>query len=74
MSTTYYDPVKIAAAYGQTAALLSNRTYLLGSEGNPTWTAPGQQRGQPLYTDSYMFLMFTINYKLKSGHQKYFQI
>ena len=74
VSTTYYDPNKIRAAYGNTAALLSNRTYQLGSEGFPSWTAPGQQRGQPLYTDSYMFLMFTINYKLKSGNHKYFQI
>ncbi len=34
-------------------------------------TAPGAQRGDPRYTDSYMFGMVTINYKLRTGRQVY---
>lgn len=30
-------------------------------------TAPGQQRGDPRYKDSYMFAIFSVNYKIKTG-------
>ncbi len=30
-------------------------------------TAPGQQRGDPRYKDSYMFAVFSLNYKIKTG-------
>ena len=30
-------------------------------------TAPGQQRGDPRYKDSYMFAVFSVNYKIKTG-------
>ena len=30
-------------------------------------TAPGQQRGDPRYKDSYMFAIFSLNYKIKTG-------
>ncbi len=30
-------------------------------------TSPGQQRGDPRYKDSYMFAIFSLNYKIKTG-------
>jgi len=72
VSTNYYDPKAIAAANGPIAAELSNRTNLLGPFGHPSWTAPGTQRGQPLYKDSYMFLMINVNYKIKKKRQNNF--
>ena len=75
VSTTYYDPAKLAAAYGPMAAILANRTNQITHDpAIASWYTPGAQRGQPLYTDSYMFLMVTINYKLKTGNRKFFQI
>lgn len=34
-------------------------------------TEPGQQRGDPRYNDAYMFAVFTLNYKLKTGRVNY---
>ena len=39
----------------------------LNEEGNPSWTAPGQQRGSSQANDSYTFAIFTLNYKLLRG-------
>ncbi len=74
VSTNYYDPKKIEEAYGYVAGKLSNRTGELGLAGHPTWTAPGEIRGNPNYKDSYMFLMLNVNYKLKQKVAKTFQI
>lgn len=34
---------------------------------NPGWTAAGEQRGDPRYTDSYMFVTIYVAYKLRTG-------
>ncbi len=34
-------------------------------------TEPGQQRGDPRYNDVYMFALFNINYKIKTGRVNY---
>jgi len=68
VSTTFFNATKIKAANGggakgEQAAYLSDKS----DKSNPVITASGQQRGDPRYTDSYMFLMFSLNYKLKTG-------
>jgi hypothetical protein len=72
VSTNYYNPAAIAQANGPIAAALSNRTNELGPFGHPSWTLPGEQRGQPAYKDSYMFLMINVNYKIKRKKQNNF--
>ena len=61
VSTNYYVP----DANGPIAVGLANRTGELGPFGHKEWVRPGDQRGQPLYKDSYMFLMINVNYKIK---------
>jgi hypothetical protein len=52
---------------GVLAAELADRSNQL----YPQITSPGAQRGDPRYTDSYMFGVVTINYKLKTGRTVY---
>jgi hypothetical protein len=70
VSTNYYSPAAILEANGPVAAALANRTGEIN--GNQSWVLPGQQRGQPAYKDSYMFLMININYKIKRKHSNNF--
>lgn len=51
---TYYDPAAIGAAYGQTAAYLSNP-----STNNTTWFVPGSQRGDK-QKDAYFYLNVVV--------------
>jgi hypothetical protein len=60
VSQTYYDNDKIAAARGPIAAALADRSV----NSDPNVTAAGQQRGNPNYTDAYMFATIGIHYKL----------
>ena len=62
VSTTYFDFENYPDADPLAAALgdRSNQT-------QPEITEPQQQRGDPRDKDSYMFAIFSINYKLKSG-------
>lgn len=61
VSTTYYPNNEIKAAYGTTAALAADPT-----EGSWLGSASYQQRGDPTDNDSFMFLLITANYKLKT--------
>lgn len=62
VSTTYFDFQNYPNANPLAAALgdRSNRS-------DPGVTTPGAQRGDPRDKDSYMFGIFSVNYKLKTG-------
>ena len=62
VSTTYFDFNNYPNA-NQDAAALSDRS----NQSDPVVTTPGEQRGDPRDKDSYMFGIFSINYKLKNG-------
>ncbi len=70
--TDYIDDVSTnyAIVDGAIPGHLANRTDEI--KGNLSWVRPGDQRGQPLYKDSYMFLMVNINYKIKKKRQNNF--
>ncbi|MFM2206822.1 MAG: hypothetical protein RL213_797 [Bacteroidota bacterium] len=67
VSTTYYDfadPNSLSAQLGNRSNPLtvpSGEEYVIPS------TQPGQQRGDPRDNDSYMFGIFSINYKIITG-------
>ena len=65
VSKTYYDPQAIAAAYGPQASALSDPS-LVKKDSNI-----GQSRGDPRHNDSYMFAVFSIHYKIKSGRSSF---
>jgi hypothetical protein len=71
VSTTYFDPKIIRTQYGSTAEFFSNRGNnddpYSPTASKPGTTRAGQQRGDPRDHDSYMFLTFSVNYKLKTG-------
>ena len=62
VSTDYYDNIAISDASGIIAAELADP-----SLGDPAWTGPGQQRGDPTDNDAYMFAIFSVNWKLLQG-------
>ncbi len=62
VSTTYFDFENYPDA-NPLAAALSDRS----NQSNPNITAAQEQRGDPRDKDSYMFAIFSINYKLKTG-------
>ena len=65
VSGKYYDNTKIAQAYGATAAALADPN--LGNI--PSATTAGQERGNPKYKDSYMFLTINVGYKFTKQHR-----
>jgi hypothetical protein len=66
VSKTYYDNALLMAK-DPTAAALADR-----SDGTyPYITAAGSQRGDPRHKDAYMFAIFNINYKLRTGRTSY---
>ncbi|MEZ4922735.1 MAG: DUF6089 family protein [Crocinitomicaceae bacterium] len=72
VSTTYYDPVKIEAATGTEAAILSNRALdpLDGNYGVSNYTnglVEYKQRGNPRFNDAYMFAIISVNYRFSQG-------
>jgi Domain of unknown function (DUF6089) len=66
VSTNYYDPVLLKQKYGNVAAIMSNPP----NNSNPSWTAPGQQRGDPKHKDVYMFLSVNLSRKLAPKRTK----
>ena len=66
VSTTYFD---FAGYNVPDAAFLDyvSDPSLHDPEAGPDPTAAGQQRGDPRDKDSYMFAIFSINYKIKKG-------
>ena len=66
VSKTYYDN-NLLSAKDPLAGALADR-----SDGSYSYiTAPGAQRGDPRHTDAYMFAIFNINYKLRTGRTSY---
>lgn len=70
VSTTYFDFQNYNSSdYDPLAPALSNRSVVDGS--TPDYlinsVQPGQQRGDPRDKDSYMFGVFSVNYKLTTG-------
>jgi hypothetical protein len=78
VSTTYFDKRLLRDQFGDASASLSDPS--LGEKINyqgdvyhaapestvDCQTCPNQQRGDPTNLDSYMFLNFSVNYRLKS--------
>lgn len=67
VSKTYYDNTIIREQKGNTAALLADRS----DRSYPNVTSAGQQRGDPRYKDTYMFAVFNLSYKLRTGRVSY---
>lgn len=67
VSKTYYDKAAIAAANGPEAALLSDKS--LGIHENQTLT--DQQRGDPRDNDAYMFAVFSLHWKIRTGRSNF---
>ena len=65
VSLNYVDPkmLKAQGGTGELAAKMANKTSNL----LPAITLPGSQRGDPRFTDAYMFAMLSLNYKVKAG-------
>ncbi len=67
VSTTYIDLSQFETgdqySVGQYLANPSDRN----DPQSANITAAGQQRGDPRYKDSYMFAIFSVNYKIKTG-------
>ncbi len=72
VSTSYYKPDEIAAAYGPEAGVLSDRAV------DPSLNYTGvvdmgdgrfnyMQRGNPKYNDAYMFAIISVHYRFKKG-------
>lgn len=66
VSTVYYDNPSLLATRGTAAAALADPSLGMPLTGwEPASIAQGQQRGDPTDRDSYMFLTFNCNYKMK---------
>jgi hypothetical protein len=63
VSKTYYSQGSLLASGGTLSAELADRS----DNEFPYITAEGAQRGDPRDKDSYMFAIFSINYKLRTG-------
>lgn len=65
VSTNYFEGDQLQNKHGDIAKILADRsTYPASYEGRVN--APGEQRGNPNFTDAYMFLIFNLNYKLRT--------
>jgi hypothetical protein len=72
VSTSYYKPDEIEAAYGSVAAELSDRTNdpskgITGVVALPDGRYNYLQRGNPKYNDAYMFAIISVHYRFKKG-------
>jgi hypothetical protein len=65
VSTTYYDPAKLAAAHGAVSAVASDP-----SKGtDPNYSNVGRQRGNPTTKDWYSFAGIVLTLKLKEKQE-----
>ncbi len=69
VSTTYVDSQVLLSKNGALSAALANKS---PTKDDPTSakygsTVAGQQRGDSRYTDSYMFAVLSLTYKIKNG-------
>lgn len=70
--TDYIDDVSKSYAYEQTNDPNKTIVEQLGNRSlNPESTHIGDQRGDPRYNDAYVFTMFSLNYRLKTGRINY---
>lgn len=82
VSTTYFDKTILRQNFGEESVLLSDpalaetfsymgENYHQAPPGQSIGcqTCPNQQRGDPTDKDMYMFLNFTVNYRLKSSRK-----
>ncbi len=67
VSKTYYDNAAIAQKNGPIAAALADQALDLVEGG----TNAGQQRGDPSDKDAYMFAIFSLHYKLRTGRSNF---
>ena len=67
VSKTYYDKQAISQANGTVAGYLSDPSLNSSS----TQALLGNQRGDAIDNDSYMFLMFSFHYKLRTGRSNF---
>ncbi|MBT8194874.1 MAG: hypothetical protein HKO56_03180 [Bacteroidia bacterium] len=68
--TDYIDDVSRSYVEKSILDQIDPLSYYLADKSNgdfPSNTSPGAQRGDPNDKDSYLFALFTINYKLRSG-------
>lgn len=75
VSRTYFDPAKLKAGNGENGSLAvqladKSQKELFGNE-YLYITEAGAQRGDPRHNDAYMFAIFSVNYKLKTGRVNY---
>ena len=72
VSKTYVDPALLIRENGVLAAQLADKSrpedFLPDYSGI---TEAGSQRGDPRHNDSYMFAIFSVNYRLKTGRVNY---
>ncbi len=67
VSKTYYSPAALTAANGSLAAEMADKS----DQEFPYITAVGEQRGDPRDKDSYMFAIFSLSYKLRTGRSSF---
>lgn len=63
VSTTYFDFAAYTDQVEPLTLVLADRSDMT----QPNITSPGNQRGDPRFKDSYMFAIFSLNYKIKTG-------
>jgi hypothetical protein len=66
VSKTYYDNDAISQANGPIAAALADPSLV-----ETPATNVGSQRGDPSDKDAYMFMIFSIHYKLRTGRTNF---
>jgi hypothetical protein len=66
VSKTYYDNDAISQANGPIAAALADPSLV-----ETPSTNVGSQRGDPSDKDAYMFMIFSIHYKLRTGRTNF---
>ncbi len=73
VSKTYYDNSALAQAHGINGAILADPSGYTTKEGGPLpgATNAGEQRGDPRYKDSYMFAIFSLHYKIRTGRTNF---
>lgn len=72
VSKTYVDPSLLQRENGQLSPLLADKSR--PGEYIPDYTyisEAGQHRGDPRHNDSYLFAIFSLNYRLKTGRVNY---
>lgn len=67
VSKTYYSPTALSSSGGPIAAEMADKS----DNEFPYITAVGEQRGDPRDKDSYMFAVFSLSYKLRTGRSAF---